>query len=42
MSSLETLRAEANQFKDDFQRILQEVHRVIVGQERVVECAVTA
>ena len=42
MSDLETLQAEANQFKQDFQRILQEVHKVIVGQERVVECAVTA
>jgi MoxR-like ATPase len=42
MSDLETLQAEASQFKDDFQRILQEVHKVIVGQERVVECAVTA
>ena len=42
MSDLETLQAEANQFKDDFQRVLAEVHKVIVGQERVVECAVTA
>jgi len=42
MSNLETLQAEANQFKDDFQRVLQEVHKVIVGQERVVECTVTA
>ena len=42
MSDLETLQAEANQFKQDFQRILQEVHQVIVGQERVVDCTVTA
>jgi MoxR-like ATPase len=42
MSDLETLQAEANQFKDDFRRILDEVHKVIVGQERVVECTVTA
>jgi MoxR-like ATPase len=42
MSDLETLQAEANRFKDDFQRILEEVHKVIVGQQRVVECAVTA
>ena len=42
MSDLETLQAEASQFKEDFGRILQEVHKVIVGQERVVECAVTA
>src|SRR4051812_9070389 len=42
MSDLETLQAEANQFKGDFQRILDEVHKVIVGQERVVDCTVTA
>jgi MoxR-like ATPase len=42
MSDLEQLQAEAAQFKDDFQRILDEVHKVIVGQERVVDCAVTA
>lgn len=42
MSDLETLQSEANQFKQDFQRILEEVHKVIVGQERVVECTVTA
>ena len=42
MSDLETLQAEANQFKDDFQRILAEVHKIIVGQERVVECTVAA
>jgi MoxR-like ATPase len=42
MSDLETLQAEANQFKDDFRRVLDEVHKVIVGQERVVECTVTA
>jgi MoxR-like ATPase len=42
MSDLETLQAEANQLKDDFQRILDEVHKVIVGQERVAECTVTA
>jgi MoxR-like ATPase len=42
MSDLETLQAEANQFKNDFQKILEEVHKVIVGQLRVVECTVTA
>jgi MoxR-like ATPase len=42
MNELETLQAEANQFKQDFQRILDEVHKVIVGQQRVVECTVTA
>jgi len=42
MSDLETLQAEANQFKNDFQNVLEEVHKVIVGQQRVVECTVTA
>ncbi len=42
MNELETLQAEANQFKQDFQRVLEEVHKVIVGQQRVVECTVTA
>jgi MoxR-like ATPase len=42
MSDVETLETEARQFKDDFQRLLEEVHRVIVGQERVVECTLTA
>ena len=42
MSDVELLQAEANRFKEDFQRIVQEVHKVIVGQERVVECTVTA
>ena len=42
MSDLETLQAEANQFKGDFQKILEEVHKIIVGQQRVVECTVTA
>jgi MoxR-like ATPase len=42
MSDLETLQAEASRFKEDFQRIIEETHKVIVGQERVVECTVTA
>ena len=42
MNDLETLQAEANQFKGDFQKILEEVHKIIVGQQRVVECTVTA
>ena len=42
MSDLETLQTEASQFKDDYRRVLDEVHKVIVGQERVVECTVTA
>jgi MoxR-like ATPase len=42
MTDLETLQTEANQFKQDFQRILDETHKVIVGQQRVVECTVTA
>ena len=42
MNDLETLQAEASQFKGDFQKILEEVHKIIVGQQRVVECTVTA
>ena len=42
MNDLETLQAEASQFKGDFQNILEEVHKIIVGQQRVVECTVTA
>jgi MoxR-like ATPase len=42
MSELEMLQAEAGRFKEDFARVKQEVHKVIVGQERVVECTITA
>lgn len=42
MSETEMLQTEANQFRDDFQRIQQEVHKVIVGQRRVVEGTTTA
>jgi MoxR-like ATPase len=42
MNEVETLQAEANQFKQDFQRVLEEVHKVIVGQDRIVDCTVTA
>ena len=36
------LLAEANQFRHDFSRIRSEVAKIIVGQERVVEGAITA
>ena len=36
------LLAEANQFRADFERIRQEVARVMVGQERVVAGTITA
>jgi MoxR-like ATPase len=36
------LQAEAERFKREFERIRQEVAKVIVGQERVVEAALTA
>jgi MoxR-like ATPase len=42
MTTEEQLEAEANQFKDDFARIRQEVGKIIVGQEQVVEATVTA
>ena len=42
MSVEEKLQEEAQQFKEGFQRIRQEVSKVIVGQERVVEATLTA
>jgi len=42
MVNEEALQAEANRFKDDFARITQEVGKIIVGQEGVVEATVTA
>ena len=36
------LQAEAEQFNVDFSRIRQEVAKIIVGQERVVEATITA
>ena len=36
------LTAEANQFREDFERIRAEVGKIIVGQERVVEGTITA
>jgi len=42
MSEEEVLEAEAQQFKDDFTRIRDEVGKLIVGQERVVESVLTA
>ena len=42
MSETEMLQTEANEFRKDFQRVREEVHKVIVGQQRVVESTVTA
>ncbi len=42
MSDVEMLQAEAARFKEQFAQVKQEVHKVIVGQERVVECTLTA
>jgi MoxR-like ATPase len=36
------LQAEADQFRQDFQKVREEVGRVIVGQDRVVEATLTA
>src|SRR5438132_13777234 len=36
------LQAEADQFRREVARIREEVGRVIVGQQRVVECTLTA
>jgi MoxR-like ATPase len=42
MSELETLKAEAKDFQAAFESVRAEVHKVIVGQQRIVECAITA
>jgi MoxR-like ATPase len=42
MATEEALQAEAGQFREDFARIRREVGKVIVGQDRVVECTLTA
>ena len=42
MSDEQTLLQEAEQFRTDFARIRQEVAKIIVGQERVVEGTITA
>jgi len=41
MSTEEALQAEAQRFREDFRRIGDEVAKVIVGQERVVETVLT-
>jgi MoxR-like ATPase len=38
----EELQAEANQFREDFLRLREAVGQIIVGQQRVVEAALTA
>ncbi|GAH65164.1 unnamed protein product, partial [marine sediment metagenome] len=42
MSVEAELEAEADRFRTDFQRMGDEVHKLIVGQDRVVECVITA
>ncbi len=42
MSNEQALEVEAGRFKADFDRIREEVGKVIVGQERVVEATLTA
>ncbi|MGD1000616.1 MAG: MoxR family ATPase [Candidatus Brocadiia bacterium] len=42
MTDEATLKAETNRFRQDMERIRQEVAKVIVGQERVVEATITA
>ncbi|MBN1808223.1 MAG: MoxR family ATPase [Planctomycetes bacterium] len=42
MSDEAALQAETARFREEFSAVLDCVHRIIVGQERVVECAVTA
>lgn len=42
MSDTQELQAEAAAFRDTFRQVLEEVGRVIVGQQRVVEATLTA
>lgn len=42
MSDTTQLQAEAQKFRDDFQRLRDSVGRVIVGQQRVVDGVLTA
>ena len=42
MGKEEALQAEADRFRSDFASVRQEVAKIIVGQERVVECTLTA
>ncbi len=42
MSDIAALQAEAQKFREDFQRLRESVGRVIVGQQRVVEGVLTA
>jgi MoxR-like ATPase len=42
MTDEQQLRDEADQFRSDFLSIREEVGKIIVGQDRVVECTLTA
>jgi MoxR-like ATPase len=42
MSDSTELQAEAQRFRDDFQRLREAVGNIIVGQQRVVEGVLTA
>jgi len=42
MSTEAELQAQAEAFRNDYSRIRAEVGKIIVGQQRVVECAITA
>ena len=42
MNEREAMQAEAKLFQEDLDRVIREVHKTIVGQDRVVECTVTA
>lgn len=41
-TNIEALQAEAQEFRETFQLVRQEIGKVIVGQDRVVEAALTA
>ncbi|MHC4201439.1 MAG: AAA family ATPase, partial [Planctomycetota bacterium] len=42
MGDTAALQAEAERARGEFERVREEVHKVIVGQQRVVECTLTA
>ena len=42
MNELEAMQAEAKDFQAAFESVRAEVQKVIVGQQRIVECAITA
>jgi len=42
MTDEQQLREQADAFREDVARVREEVRKIIVGQERVVDCTITA